>query len=74
MSLTVLEDSTSSTEEGGESGESSGYKDNDGTFGSEDISEAACPWGLVQMSPSLPLSHPGGADKKLHGVESHLRP
>lgn len=34
---------------GGESGESSGYKDNDGTFGREDVTEAACPWGLVQV-------------------------
>lgn len=34
VSLTVLEDFTSSTKKWGESRESSGYKDNDGTFGS----------------------------------------
>lgn len=62
VSLTVLEDFTSSTEEGRAERESSGYKDNDGTFGSKDISEAACPRGLAQMSPPPApqlLSHPG---------------
>lgn len=53
VSLTVLEDFTSSTEgRGGESGESSGYKDDDGTFGSLDVSEAASPRGSVQTPPS----------------------
>lgn len=82
MSLTVLEDFTSSTEEGRAERESSGYKDNDGTFGSKDISEAACPRGLAQMSPppAPPSCCPtrdrreGGGDPEPHGAESHSRP
>lgn len=51
VSLTVLEDFTSSTKKWGKSREGSGYKDNDGTFGSENLSEAACPQSLVLMCP-----------------------
>lgn len=51
VSLTVLEDFTSSTKKWGESREGSGYKDNDGTFGSENVCEAACPQSLILMCP-----------------------